>query len=73
MASVSKTKQLVIVLTTLFYTHTHTQTRPICVAEGKLVSVLQVRRQGEADPELRLPVITAVASPPPPEGQPGST
>lgn len=31
----------------------------------KLVSVLQVRRQGEADAEHPCPVITAAASPPP--------
>jgi len=34
------------------------------------VSVLQVRRQGEADAELAFPVIKAVVSPPP-EKQPG--
>lgn len=31
----------------------------------KLVSVLQVRRQGEADAGLQRPVIKAVVSPPP--------
>lgn len=35
------------------------------MAECKLVSVLQVRRQGEADAELQCPVIKAVVSPPP--------
>ena len=32
------------------------------MAVCKLVSVLQVRRQGEADAELRCPVITVVAA-----------
>lgn len=35
------------------------------MAVCKLVSVLQVRRQGEADAELQCPVIKAVVSPPP--------
>lgn len=39
-------------------------------AVRKLASVLQVRREGEADTELHCPVIKAVVSPPP-HRQPG--